>query len=50
MEADLFKAFFRKPVNMLVEHQQQMMAEDTLSDELTLLMVGGFSKASVMPS
>lgn len=48
MEADLFKEFFREPVNMLVEHLQQLMTEDNLSDVSTLLMVGGFSESPIM--
>lgn len=48
MGADLFKQLFRKPVNMLVEHLQQLMAEDNLSDVSTLLMVGGFLESPVM--
>lgn len=48
MEADLFKLFFRKPVDLLVEHLQQLMTEDNLSDVSTLLMVGEFSKSPIM--
>lgn len=48
MEADLFKEFFREPINMLVEQLQQLMAEDNLSDVSTLLMVGGFSESPMM--
>lgn len=48
MGADLFKQLFRKPVNMLVEHLQQLLAEDNLSDVSTLLMVGGFLECPVM--
>lgn len=48
MKADLFKELFRKPVNMIVEHLQQLMAEDNLSDVSTLLMVGGFSESPFM--
>lgn len=48
MEADLFKQLFRKPVNMLVEHLQQLMAEDNFADVSTLLMVGGFSESPFM--
>nr|XP_034329294.1 heat shock 70 kDa protein 12A-like isoform X1 [Crassostrea gigas] len=48
MEADLFKELFREPVNMLVEHLQQLMAKDNLSDVSTILMVGGFSELPIM--
>lgn len=48
METDLFKGFFREPIKMLVEHLQQLMAEDNLSDVSTLLMVGGFSESPMM--
>lgn len=48
MEADLFKELFREPINMLVEHLQQLMAKDNLSDVSTLLMVGGFSESHMM--
>lgn len=48
MEADLFKQLFKKPVYMLVEHLQQLMAEDNLSDVSTLLMVGGFLESPIM--
>lgn len=48
MEADLFKQLFKKPVYMLVEHLQQLMTEDNLSDVSTLLMVGGFSESPIM--
>lgn len=48
MEADLFKELFREPVNMLVEHLQQLIAEDNFSDVSTLLMVGGFSESPIM--
>lgn len=48
IEADLFKNFFREPVDMIVEHLRQLMTEDNLSDITTLLMVGGFSKSPMM--
>lgn len=48
MKNDLFKELFREPINMLVEHLQQLMAEDNLSDVSTLLMVGGFSESPIM--
>nr|XP_019921191.2 heat shock 70 kDa protein 12B [Crassostrea gigas] len=48
MEAGLFKELFREPINMLVEHLQQLMSEDNLSDVSTLLMVGGFSESPIM--
>lgn len=48
LEADLFKDLFREPVNMLVEHLQQLMTEDNISDVSTLLMVGGFSESPMM--
>lgn len=48
MEADLFKWLFRQPINMLVEHLQQLMATENLSDVSTLLMVGGFSESPIM--
>lgn len=48
MKDDLFKELFREPINMLVEHLQQLMAEDNLSDVSTLLMVGGFSESPIM--
>lgn len=48
MEAGLFKELFREPINMLVEHLQQLLAEDNLSDVSTLLMVGGFSESPFM--
>lgn len=48
MDSDLFKDLFREPVNMLVEHIQQLMTEDNLSDVSTLLMVGGFSESPIV--
>lgn len=48
MEADLFKWLFRQPINMLVEHLQQLMATKNLSDVSTLLMVGGLSESPIM--
>lgn len=48
MEAGLFKELFREPINMLVEHLQQLMSKDNLSDVSTLLMVGGFSESPIM--
>lgn len=48
MEADLLKELFREPIKMLVEHLQQLMTEDNLSDVSTLLMVGGFSESPIM--
>lgn len=48
MEAGLFKELFREPINMLVEHLQQLMSEDNLSDVSTILMVGRFSESPIM--
>lgn len=48
MEADLFKWLFRQPINMLVEHIQQLTTEDNLSDVSTILMVGGLSESCIM--
>lgn len=48
IEADLFKGFFREPVNMLVEHLKELMAKDNLSCISTLLMVGGFSESPII--
>lgn len=48
MEADLFKGFFREPVNMLVEHLKELMTKDNLSEISTLLMVGNFSESPIM--
>lgn len=48
MEADLFKELFKEPVNMLVEHLQELMKRDNLTDISTLLMVGGFSESPMM--
>ncbi|XP_065941764.1 heat shock 70 kDa protein 12B-like [Magallana gigas] len=48
IDSDLFKDLFREPVNMLVEHIQQLMTEDNLSDVSTLLMVGGFSESPIV--
>lgn len=48
MGADLFKGFFREPVNMLVEHLKELMAKDNLSEISTLLMVGNFSESPIM--
>lgn len=48
MEAGLFQELFREPINMLVEHLQQLMSEDNLSDVSTILMVGRFSESPIM--
>lgn len=48
MDADLFKELFREPVDMLVGHLRQLMAEDNLSGISTVLMVGKFSESRMM--
>lgn len=48
MEADLFKDLFKEPVYMLIEHLQELMQKENLTDISTLLMVGGFSESPMM--